>query len=145
MGRTIRSINRKIGRRCAVGRIVRKTVRIRQTIATITAEDRFIAVAEREILLRRGELEAYLRSDPRFGCSLEPCAVRRGAPEIARRMAEAAARVGVGPMAAVAGAIAGSGGAETCPMWSASAFPGIASPRHEPWKSCAPASWAARG
>jgi hypothetical protein len=88
------------------GRIVRKTIRVRQTIATITAEDRFIAVAEREILRQRAELEAYIRCDPRFGRSLEPCAVRRGAPEIARRMAEAAARVGVGPMAAVAGAIA---------------------------------------
>lgn len=81
-------------------------MRVKQTIATIVAEERFIPVAEREILRRRADLEAYIRSDPRFGRSLEPCAVRPDAPEIARRMAEAAARVGVGPMAAVAGAIA---------------------------------------
>lgn len=109
----MRQLSRRLPDRChsggkqrTGGLIARKTLRIKQTIATIVAEERFLAVAEREILRRRGELEAYIRSDPRFGRSLEPCAVSPGAPEIVRRMAEAAARVGVGPMAAVAGAIA---------------------------------------
>jgi len=48
-----------------------------------------------EILLRRG-----------FGTSLEPLPDRPGAPELIRQMEQAARRAGVGPMAAVAGAIA---------------------------------------
>jgi ApbE superfamily uncharacterized protein (UPF0280 family) len=54
----------------------------------------------------RGELESYIARDSSFLTSLQPVAVEADAPAIARAMAEAAARVGVGPMAAVAGAVA---------------------------------------
>ena len=54
----------------------------------------------------RGQLSAYMLLNPEFRHSLAPVAARAGAPEIVRRMAEAAAAVGVGPMAAVAGTIA---------------------------------------
>jgi ApbE superfamily uncharacterized protein (UPF0280 family) len=60
----------------------------------------------REIVRQRAILEEYIRLHPHFHHSLEPVAVKAGAPEVARRMAWAAAKVGVGPMAAVAGAMA---------------------------------------
>lgn len=61
----------------------------------------------RDLLRRvRGELESYIARDSLFLTSLEPVTVAPDAPAIARDMAEAAARVGVGPMAAVAGAVA---------------------------------------
>lgn len=52
------------------------------------------------------DLERYVRDDPGFASSLTPYELRPDAPEIAREMAEAARRSGVGPMAAVAGAVA---------------------------------------
>jgi ApbE superfamily uncharacterized protein (UPF0280 family) len=56
-------------------------------------------------MLRR-ELEAYILRHPEFRSSFTPVGLLSDAPEIAHRMAHAAARVGVGPMAAVAGAFA---------------------------------------
>lgn len=80
-------------------------VRIKETIASVTAEEVFIPVAEQEIDRQREVLEKYIRGRPAFLHSLEPLEVEEDAPEIVRRMAEAATRAGVGPMAAVAGAI----------------------------------------
>jgi hypothetical protein len=60
----------------------------------------------REIVRQRAILEDYIRRYPHFQHSLEPVAVKADAPEVARRMARAASAVGVGPMAAVAGAMA---------------------------------------
>lgn len=54
----------------------------------------------------RAGLEAYLLAHPSFGTSFTPLPAASGAPGIVRDMAEAAERFGVGPMAAVAGAIA---------------------------------------
>jgi ApbE superfamily uncharacterized protein (UPF0280 family) len=59
-----------------------------------------------EVVRQRDLLERYLRRHPAFGESLAPVPVLPGAPEVARRMAAAADTVGVGPMAAVAGAMA---------------------------------------
>jgi len=53
----------------------------------------------------RAELKRYIRSNPVFQHSFEPIGAV-GAPAIAVRMAEAAEKAGVGPMAAVAGALA---------------------------------------
>jgi hypothetical protein len=54
----------------------------------------------------RGSLEQYIRDHPLFLHSLAPMAVESGAAEIVRVMAEAARLANVGPMAAVAGAVA---------------------------------------
>lgn len=59
-----------------------------------------------EIVRLRNELEAYIVEYPLFQTSLEPVPLRAGAPALALAMHEASATVGVGPMAAVAGAIA---------------------------------------
>ena len=63
-------------------------------------------VIRAEIVRQRAILEAYLARDPAFRTSLVPVDLLDEAPPIARRMAGAARRVGVGPMAAVAGAMA---------------------------------------
>ncbi len=54
----------------------------------------------------RGPLERYIRGHPIFLHSLEPLTVGKDAPEIVQRMAQAARLANVGPMAAVAGAVA---------------------------------------
>ena len=66
---------------------------------------RFDAVTE-EILRQREILDGYIRRHPEFRQALEPIALLPDAPEVAQRMAWAADRVGVGPMAAVAGIMA---------------------------------------
>lgn len=65
-----------------------------------------IAAAKKIIENYHRQLSAYIKTDPQFGRSLSPCSPLAVAPEIAHRMAEAARLAGVGPMAAVAGAIA---------------------------------------
>lgn len=64
--------------------------------------------AEVEKLVRkfRRELRAYISRYPAFLSTLEPWPSDPGAPELVQRMIAAAAKTGVGPMAAVAGAIA---------------------------------------
>ncbi|QGP93540.1 hypothetical protein MGLY_29560 [Neomoorella glycerini] len=62
--------------------------------------------AEEIIRHYRWQLEAYLARDPVFARTLVPHDVPEEAPPIAREMAAAASLAGVGPMAAVAGAMA---------------------------------------
>jgi len=54
----------------------------------------------------RLQIEEYIRSHPSFGSSLTPLPLSPSAPLIVREMLTAGRRAGVGPMAAVAGAIA---------------------------------------
>jgi ApbE superfamily uncharacterized protein (UPF0280 family) len=76
----------------------------------ILAEGDFRARARAALEGVRRRLRAYLAREPLFGSSLTPVLVSPGAPEIARRMAAAAARCGLGPMASVAGAVAAAVG-----------------------------------
>lgn len=84
----------------------RCVIRYKDTIATVIAEAEYLPLAEDEVRKQRGILDAYIEEDPIFRTTLAPHLVPPGAPRIVRRMAEAAAKAGVGPMAAVAGAIA---------------------------------------
>ena len=59
-----------------------------------------------EIKRQRKILEDYIRQHPEFQHSLKPIELQLDAPDVAQRMAHAAALVGVGPMAAVAGVMA---------------------------------------
>jgi len=61
---------------------------------------------EQLVWKQRRQLESYLAQHPIFATALEPCLVEPDAPLIVRSMAYAANRAGVGPMAAVAGAMA---------------------------------------
>ncbi|MCF7973169.1 MAG: UPF0280 family protein [Phycisphaerae bacterium] len=60
----------------------------------------------REIVRQRHVLEAYIEYHPEFQKALMPIELLPDAPEVAQQMARAARLVGVGPMAAVAGAMA---------------------------------------
>ena len=58
------------------------------------------------VQIHRIYLETYIRRNPLFLASLEPVEVEANAPEVVKRMTEAAFVANVGPMAAVAGALA---------------------------------------
>lgn len=60
---------------------------------------------EETMLASRRPLEDYIQRDPGFVNSLTPYEVLPDAPVIVQRMAEAGRLAGVGPMAAVAGAV----------------------------------------
>jgi ApbE superfamily uncharacterized protein (UPF0280 family) len=68
------------------------------------------------LLKHRASLEDYIRRQPAFVTSLKPIAVGQDAPLIAKAMGAAAEKAGVGPMAAVAGAIAECVGKELLPF-----------------------------
>jgi hypothetical protein len=68
--------------------------------------DGLVEWVEETIRACRRPLEEYIRRDPGFVKALTPYSVAPDAPLIARIMAEAGRLAGVGPMAAVAGAMA---------------------------------------
>lgn len=86
------------------GRRIFSTFTLREAHFRI-ASDRYEA-AVTEIRRHRAVLDDYIAAHPAFLESLEPLPAAEDAPEIVRRMTEAAAAAGVGPMAAVAGAFA---------------------------------------
>lgn len=61
---------------------------------------------EERLRIYRWDIENYINKDSRFLTALKPIAVEFNAPSIIRQMAAEATKVNVGPMAAVAGAIA---------------------------------------
>ncbi len=69
------------------------------------SSDRFDTIVQ-HIMAQRKELERYIREHAAFKTALSPLPLLDGAPEIARRMAAAAALTGLGPMASVAGTLA---------------------------------------
>lgn len=79
---------------------------VAQTDLYIGAETDLREEAVRLTERYRGELEAYIRRHPEFLHSLEPVRPTGDAPMIALDMCSAANIAGVGPMAAVAGAMA---------------------------------------
>ena len=87
-----------------------------ETDLLILAETNLYDKAMASVLRYRAELEKYIESDPQFGKSFSPVAVRYNAPAIVKEMAAAARRVKVGPMAAVAGAIAEFVGLDLLPF-----------------------------
>lgn len=89
--------------------VIRRRFTFRETIATIIAdEETHIEAARHGIMRARREVEEYIAHDPFFAVTLEPCDVSTSHQTILR-MADAASAAGVGPMAAVAGAIAWAG------------------------------------
>jgi ApbE superfamily uncharacterized protein (UPF0280 family) len=78
---------------------------VKETDLYIRASSDLKRKALKLVLKYREQLESYIERHPAFLTSLEPLAVA-DAPRIVTEMAEAAKKTGVGPMAAVAGAIA---------------------------------------
>lgn len=55
---------------------------------------------------QRAAIQGYIQKNSKFATTLKPYSIKDQAPEIIQEMAEACTSCGVGPMAAVAGAIA---------------------------------------
>ncbi len=83
-----------------------KKYRVKETIVTVTADERFHPTCLDSIRRSRTDLERHILEDPFFRVTLEPYECSGDAPEVVRRMARASSKAGVGPMAAVAGTIA---------------------------------------
>ncbi len=81
-------------------------VAVKETDLAIYAERSLEKVALDSVLRHRGYLEAYIERYPEFAEILIPWRGSGPAAEIVRDMARASAFAGVGPMAAVAGAVA---------------------------------------
>jgi ApbE superfamily uncharacterized protein (UPF0280 family) len=89
--------------------MIREPFRFRETIATILADEpEHIAAAKCGMLEARQVLEAYIARDPFFLSTFDPY-TPDSEELIIVRMASATRTAGVGPMAAVAGAIAWAG------------------------------------
>ncbi len=86
-------------------------VKVKETDLAIGIEnkvysDSLVSLCYKEVIHIRRQLEEYILVHPQFQTSLVPIVTYPDTPEIAFKMAEAAAVAGVGPMAAVAGAVA---------------------------------------
>lgn len=88
------------------GDLVAFTVQVEETDLYIRAQRDLSEKALAAIREARSSLESYIAEHPPFRESLEPLGVAEDAPGIVREMAVAAQKAGVGPMAAVAGAMA---------------------------------------
>ena len=86
--------------------LVSFNVVVKETDLYIRARRDLTEKAHEIVVEQRALLEDYIRRHPGFATAMVPFPVENGAPEIVREMADAASKVGVGPMAAVAGAIA---------------------------------------
>ncbi len=79
---------------------------VKETDLHIQADTNLEKITRDLILKYRGHIEAYIKRNPVFAKTLEPLFIRDIAPLIVQDMAEAGIRAKVGPMAAVAGAVA---------------------------------------
>ena len=86
--------------------LVSFSVAVGETDLYIGARSNLKREAHRLVLKCRRLLEGYIEQRPVFATSLAPVSVAQNAPEIIKEMAALAEKAGVGPMAAVAGAIA---------------------------------------
>ena len=86
--------------------LVKFEVKEAQTDLLICAERDLEKQARQSVLNYRKDIEDYIIKDRSFYTSLDPVNVSVDAPEIVKAMARAAEAAGVGPMAAIAGAMA---------------------------------------
>lgn len=88
------------------------TVTLKETELFVRAEKNLRRRTIPLVAKYREMLERYVQQQPAFLTALQPIPVADTAPNIVKEMAQAAQLTGVGPMAAVAGAIAESVGRE---------------------------------
>jgi len=86
--------------------LVSFNVVVKETDLYIRATTDLKRKALKLVLKYRDLLERYIERHPSFLTSLEPVAIGDDTPRIVTEMAESARKVGIGPMASVAGAIA---------------------------------------
>jgi ApbE superfamily uncharacterized protein (UPF0280 family) len=81
-------------------------IKLKETDLHISAEKDLSNEAMEAVKIYRKDLEDFIEKHPVFKDTFKPYEVPDDAPQIVRDMTQAASRVNVGPMAAVAGAIA---------------------------------------
>ncbi len=79
---------------------------VQETDLMIHARHRLDTLARELTLKYRGQIEGYIEDHPDFARTLQPWPISDFAPAIVREMILAGEEAGVGPMAAVAGALA---------------------------------------
>jgi len=94
------------------------TVQVKETILSINAQQNLKRKALKAVLKYRTDIEGYISKYPEFLVSFQPLPVQEAIPEIVKEMLLAAKKASVGPMAAVAGAIAEYVGKELIPFSS---------------------------
>lgn len=87
-------------------KLVSYNVNIAESDLFISSDSNLSAAAFQSLSKHRNSLETYIKSHPEFRVSLLPIGDNRLAPSIIRSMICKSRTCGVGPMAAVAGAIA---------------------------------------
>lgn len=88
---------------------MKESFRLKETFVWITADEKkYVEIAREELKKRRKELERFARWHPYFLVTLESYQIEEQdkIPEIVRRMIKSAGKFGIGPMSAVAGALA---------------------------------------
>lgn len=90
-------------------------VTVKETDILVHATGPLEDITKELVLKYRGYIEAYIDQKPEFVTTLRPWHISGPAPLIVKDMAAAGEKVGVGPMAAVAGAIAEHVGLELLP------------------------------
>jgi len=88
------------------GQLVSFRVTVKETDVLIHADRPLEDITKELILKYRGYIEAYIQQHPEFAKTLRPWRISGPAPLIVKDMAAAGEKAGVGPMAAVAGAVA---------------------------------------
>ena len=79
---------------------------VKETDLLVHAETKLVAETRELVLEQRGYVEAYIKAYPDFMTALDPWRLEGPVPIIISDMIKAGARAGVGPMAAIAGAVA---------------------------------------
>ena len=79
---------------------------VKETDLMVYTETKLIDETRELVLEQRGYVEAFIKSHPDFARALNPWQPDGPAPGIIVKMVRAARKAGVGPMAAIAGAIA---------------------------------------
>ena len=87
--------------------MIREHFEIKQTAVTILSEREYIKTAKDAVFDARSQIESKISQDPYFGTTYEPYRASPNDECVVKRMCDASVAADVGPMAAVAGAIAG--------------------------------------
>jgi len=86
--------------------MIREHFEIGQTAVTMISEREYLRTAKNAVFEARSQIETKISQDPFFGMTYEPYAASPNDGCVVQRMCNASLAASVGPMAAVAGAIA---------------------------------------
>lgn len=86
--------------------LVSVQVKIDESDLFIRADKPLSSQAQRCLSRQRKAIQDYIQKHPDFAAALKPYSIKDEPPDIVRQMLQASSKAGVGPMAAVAGAIA---------------------------------------